>query len=119
MRGLSDRPVGNVRITADEKCGAPGPVTQARCRIARVPGDHDRAGTDYGLTDIVTDRFDAGVSVGEIVAKDMVAVPIGPDMRMAVVAAPGYFTDRPRPQVPQDLTDHSCINQRLPTLGGV
>jgi DNA-binding transcriptional LysR family regulator len=75
--------------------------------------------TDYGLTDIVAERYDAGVRLGEQVAKDMIAVRIGPDLRMAVVGSPSYFAQRPRPKKPQDLTDHNCINIRLPTRGGI
>ena len=74
---------------------------------------------DNGLTDIVAGRYDAGVRIGEQVARDMVAVRIGPDMRMAVVGAPSYFARRPRPNTPRDLTAHDCINLRLPTLGGL
>ena len=74
---------------------------------------------DNTLTDIVAGRYDAGVRLGEQVAKDMVAVRIGPEMRMAVVGAPSYFERRPRPKAPQDLTEHTCINLRLPTLGGL
>jgi DNA-binding transcriptional LysR family regulator len=74
---------------------------------------------DYGLTDIVAERYDAGIRHGDIVAKDMIAVPIGPDMRMAVVGAPSYFATRKRPRMPQDLTVHDCINLRLPTYGGL
>jgi DNA-binding transcriptional LysR family regulator len=74
---------------------------------------------DYGLTDIVAERYDAGVRLGEQVAKDMIAVRIGPDMRMAVVGAPSYLARRKRPRTPQDLTDHECINLRLPTYGGL
>ena len=74
--------------------------------------------TDYGLTDIVAERYDAGVRLGEQVDKDMIAVPIGPDLRMAVVAAPSYFHGRRPPRTPQELTDHRCINLRLPTHGG-
>jgi DNA-binding transcriptional LysR family regulator len=74
---------------------------------------------DYGLTDIVAERYDAGVRLGEQVAKDMIAVRIGPDMRMAVVGAPSYFARRKPPQAPQDLTAHDCINLRLPTYGGL
>jgi DNA-binding transcriptional LysR family regulator len=70
---------------------------------------------DDALTDIVTERFDAGVRFGEQVAKDMIALRIAPDMRMAVVASPSYFAQRPRPKKPQDLTAHSCINLRLMT----
>jgi DNA-binding transcriptional LysR family regulator len=74
---------------------------------------------DYGLTDIVAARFDAGVRSGEMIAQDMVAVRIGPDMRMAVVGAPEYFAARPPPKTPQALTKHVCINLRLPTHGGL
>jgi DNA-binding transcriptional LysR family regulator len=70
---------------------------------------------DYGLTDIVAEHYDAGVRLGEQVAKDMIALRIGPDMRMAVVGAPSYFARRPPPKKPQDLTGHDCINLRLPT----
>src|SRR5438094_10674452 len=73
---------------------------------------------DYGLTDIVAQRFDAGVRSGGQVAKDMIAVRIGPDLRMAVVGAPSYFDKHSAPKRPQDLTAHSCINLRLPTHGG-
>src|SRR6266852_9503502 len=74
---------------------------------------------DYGLTDIVAERYDAGVRLGEQVAKDMIAVRIGPDFRMAVVGAPSYFERRSKPKKPQDLTAHDCINIRLPTYGGI
>ena len=74
---------------------------------------------DYGLIDIVAERYDAGVRNVEMVAKDMIAVPIGPGMRMAVVGSPGYFEGRSHPRVPQDLTAHRCINLRLPTHGGL
>ena len=74
---------------------------------------------DYGLTDIVAERFDAGVRSGEQVAKDMIAVRIGPDMRMAVVGAPSYFKERSEPKRPQELIGHNCINLRLPTHGGL
>jgi DNA-binding transcriptional LysR family regulator len=74
---------------------------------------------DYGLSDIVAECYDAGVRLGEQVAKDMIAVRIGPDFRMAVVGAPSYFARRPKPKDPQDLTGHACINIRLPTYGGI
>jgi hypothetical protein len=74
---------------------------------------------DYGLTDIVAERFDAGVRSGEQVAKDMIAVRIGPDMRSAVVGAPSYFNTRSEPKRPQELIGHNCINLRLPTRGGL
>ena len=74
---------------------------------------------DYGLTDIVAQQYDAGVRSGEQVAKDMIAVRIGPDLRMAVVGAPAYFRTRPEPRKPQELVRHNCINLRLPTHGNV
>jgi DNA-binding transcriptional LysR family regulator len=74
---------------------------------------------DNGLTDIVAQRYDAGARAGEQVAKDMIAVRIGPDMRMAVIGAPSYFRTRPEPKRPQDLIGHSCINLRLSTHGGL
>lgn len=74
---------------------------------------------DYGLTDIVAQGYDAGVRMGEQVAKDMIAVRIGPDLRMAVVGSPDYFAHHPTPLTPQDLTAHNCIGIRLPTYGGI
>ena len=74
---------------------------------------------DSHLTDIIVDRFDVGVRLGEEVAKDMIAVRIGPELRMAVVGAPSYFAKRDRPRTPHDLTDHACVNIRLPTRGGL
>jgi DNA-binding transcriptional LysR family regulator len=74
---------------------------------------------DYGLTDIVAQRYDAGVRSGEQVAKDMIAVRVGPDMRMAVVGASSYYEKRLPPKTPQELIGHNCINLRLPTLGGL
>jgi DNA-binding transcriptional LysR family regulator len=87
-----------------------------------LPGYPDvrvEVAVDYGLTDIVAERHDAGVRLGEQVARDTIAVRIGPDMRMAVVGAPSYFEGRPPPPTPQDLTAHSCVNMRLPTYGGL
>jgi DNA-binding transcriptional LysR family regulator len=74
---------------------------------------------EQGLTDIVATRYDAGVRLGEQVAKDMIAVRIGPDLRMAVVGAPSYFARRSPPQTPRELLSHNCINLRLPTHGGL
>ena len=90
-----------------------------RSCCATIPTSRSRSSIDYGLTDIVAQRFDAGVRSGEQVAKDMIAVRIGPDMRMAVVGAPSYFASRPEPKKPQDLIAHTCINLRLPTHGGL
>jgi DNA-binding transcriptional LysR family regulator len=87
--------------------------------LPRYPDINIEIVVDYGLTDIVAQGYDAGVRLGEQVAKDMVAVRVGPDFRMAVVGAPSYFKHRPRPKTPQDLAAHSCINIRLPTYGGL
>ena len=87
--------------------------------LRKYPDINVEVSIDYGLTDIVAERFDAGIRFGEQVEKDMIAVRIGPDVSMAVVGAPSYFTSRPTPTTPQDLTDHDCINLRLPTYGGL
>ncbi len=116
---LRDKPAGTIRISAEENAMAAvlGPV------LARVlpayPDITVEVVVDNGLIDIVAGRFDAGVRAGGIVAKDMIAVPIGPPLRMIVVGAPGYFAGRPRPRAPQDLTAHQCINVRLPTHGAL
>ncbi len=116
---LRDKPAGTIRITAGEHSAE----TRLWPVLARLlpdyPDIHVEVTIDYGLTDIVSERYDAGIRIGEQVAKDMIAVRIGPDMRMAVVGAPGYFAGRSKPKAPQDLTAHNCINLRLPTRGGI
>jgi len=116
---LREKPAGTIRITTGEHAAEAilWPVVSKLLRA--YPEIHVEIIVDYGLTDIVTERYDAGVRLGEQVAKDMIAVRIGPDMRMAVVGAPSYFERRPRPKTPQELTDHDCINIRLPTRGNV
>ena len=119
LRALRDRPSGTIRITAHDHA-VRAVLWPALARL--LPGYPDikvEIVIDYGLTDIVAERYDAGIRAGEMVAKDMIAVRIGPDMRSAVVGAPSYFADRPRPRAPQDLTAHRCINLRLPTHGGL
>jgi len=116
---LREKPAGRIRITAGEHA-AMAVLEPALAKV--LPGYPDinvEIIVDYGLTDIVAERYDAGVRLGEQVAKDMIAVRIGPDMRMAVVGAPSYFAKRPKPRKPQDLTAHQCINLRLPTYGGL
>ena len=117
---LRDKPAGTIRITAQRARRRGGPLARA-CRSCcrTIPDIKVEIVIDYGLTDIVAERYDAGVRTGEQVAKDMIAVRIGPDMRMAVVGAPSYFAKRPKPKTPQDLTAHDCINLRLPTHGGL
>lgn len=116
---LSDKPAGTIRITATEY-SADAIIMP---KLARLLRDHPdikvEITIDYGLIDIVAQRFDAGVRSGEQVAKDMIAVRIGPDMRMAVVGAPSYFRNHSEPKRPQDLIGHNCINLRLPTHGGL
>lgn len=119
MTELRERPAGTIRITAAEHSARTILWPGLAKLLPAYPDINVEVVVDYGLTDIVAQRFDAGVRLGEQVEKDMIAVRIGPDMRMAVVAAPSYLAGRQRPCMPQDLTDHICINLRLPTYGGV
>jgi DNA-binding transcriptional LysR family regulator len=116
---LREKPAGTIRITAGEHSA----TTILWPVLAKLLPDYPdvtvEVVVDHGLIDIVAERYDAGVRLGEQVAKDMIAVRIGPDMRMAVVGSPAYFARRARPKVPQDLTGHDCINLRLPTYGGL
>lgn len=116
---LRDRPSGTVRIT----CGAHGIDTVLWPKlskvIARYPDVRIELIADSRLGDIVAERFDAGVRLGEQVAKGMVAVRIGPDMRMAAVASPGYLDGRRPIRTPKDLSEHRCINLRFLTHGGL
>lgn len=116
---LRERPAGTVRITADEHAASFVLWPALRNILSEYPDIQIEIVNDYGMTDIVTDRLDAGVRLGGEVAKDMIALPLGPDMRMMTVASPAYFTGRAKPKVPQDLTGHNCINLRLPTYGGL
>jgi len=119
LSAYRDRPAGKVRITAGEHAA----VTVLRPALARLlpqnPDLHIEIIVDYGLTDIVAEGYDAGVRLGEQLAKDMIAVRVGPDLRMAVVGSPDYFQHRPRPRSPRDLMQHNCITIRLPTYGGI
>jgi DNA-binding transcriptional LysR family regulator len=116
---LRERPAGTIRITAGEHAAEAILWPTLAKLLPRYPDIKVELTIDQGLTDIVAARYDAGVRLGEQVAKDMIAVRIAPDMRMAVVGAPSYFVRRPRPKRPQDLTAHDCINLRLPTYGGL
>ena len=110
-----DKPAGKLRITAGEHSA----ITILQPVLAKLIPDNPDLNleviVDYGLTDIVAEGYDAGVRLGEQVAKDMIAVRVGPDLRMAVVGTPSYFRKRP----PRDLTAHNCIIIRLPTYGGI
>lgn len=116
---LRDKPSGTVRITTGRHAATTVLWPVLGKLLRQYPEIRLELSVDAALTDIVTERYDAGVRLGEQLANDMVAVRIGPDLRMAVVGAPAYFARRPKPKVPQDLTSHACINLRLPTLGGL
>jgi DNA-binding transcriptional LysR family regulator len=119
LTALRDRPSGALRITAHDHALQTVLWPALQELLPRYPDISVETVIEYGLTDIVADRFDAGIRSGEMVAQDMVAVRIGPDLRSAVVGSPAYFARHPAPQIPQDLTIHTCINLRLPTHGGL
>ena len=116
---LRAKPAGTLRISSTGYVANAILVPKLAALLQRYPDIKIEISIDDRLVDIVAERFDAGVREGEQVAKDMIAVRIGPDMRMAVVGAPAYFKQHARPKKPQDLTRHNCINLRLPTRGGL
>ena len=119
LSALRDTPAGSIRITAAEH--AASTILWPRLKQLGIdyPDIKIEIIVDYAFTDIVEQRFDAGVRLGDQVARDMIAVRISPDLRMAVVGSPGYFSGRTRPQSPQQLAEHQCINLRLATHGGL
>jgi DNA-binding transcriptional LysR family regulator len=119
LSDLREKPSGTIRLTASEHAAESILWPAVAKLVNEYPDIRVEIVIDYGLTDIVGERFDAGVRPGETVAKDMIAVPIGPDLRMAVTGAPSYLARRPPPKTPQDLTGHNCINLRLPIHGGL
>ena len=119
LNELRDKPSGTIRITATEYATTAILLPKLAKLLRSYPDIKVEIINDYGLTDIVAQRFDAGVRDGEQIAKDMIAVRIAPDTRMAVVATPFYFRSRPEPKKPQDLVEHNCINLRLPPHGGL
>ncbi|AXF59112.1 LysR family transcriptional regulator [Leclercia sp. J807] len=119
LRNMRDIPAGNIRITAGEHAMSAVLWPVLKPFMVQYPDINVEVTIDNGLTDIVDGRFDAGVRLGEQVAKDMIAVRIAPDMRMAVVGSPDYFARYGEPQTPEQLADHRCINMRLPTRGGL
>lgn len=119
LRSLAVRPAGNVRITATDHAIVMVLWPKLRELLHQYPDVHVELSVDYGLADIVAQHFDAGVRIGDVVDKDMIAVRIGPDFRMAVVGSPQYLAAKVLPAAPGDLTRHQCINLRLPTLGGL
>jgi len=116
---LRDTPAGTIRLTSTDYAADTILWPKLIKFLRQYPDIKVEIMIDYGLTDIVAQRFDAGVRAGEQVAKDMIAVRIGPDVGMAVVGAPSYFRTRPEPKRPQELIGHNCINLRLPTHGGL
>jgi DNA-binding transcriptional LysR family regulator len=116
---LRDKPSGSIRITTHEHAAEAVLCPALAKLLPDYPDIKVELVIDFGLTDIVAEGCEAGVRAGEQVAKDMIAVRVGPDLRMAVVGAPSYFAIRKRPKSPQDLTAHNCINLRLPTYGGL
>ena len=117
--GFRETPSGTIRLTAGEHPAETIIWPALERLLPDYPDITVEVEVDNTLTDIVAGRYDAGIRLGEQVAKDMVAVRIGPDIRMAVVGSPAYFAGRPRPTTPPDLASHACINLRLPTLGGL
>jgi DNA-binding transcriptional LysR family regulator len=116
---LRDKPAGKIRITTTEHAASTVVWPALERLLADYPDIHVELDVNSSFTDIVTERFDAGVRLGEALANDMVATRIGPDLRMAVVGSPGYFAQRPIPRTPQDLAGHRCINLRLLSAGGL
>lgn len=116
---MRDKPAGHFRITSTEHA-AETILWPAMAEIAKTYPDISlEVVIDYGLSDIVAERYDAGVRIGEAIAKDMIAVRIGPELEMAVVATPAYLEERGVPQTPQELVRHNCINLRLASAGGL
>src|SRR5271156_1468574 len=116
---LRDKTAGAIPLTSTENAATSILWPALALFLPDYPDIKVEIVIDYGLTDIVAERFDAGIRPGETVASGMIAVRIGPDMRMAVVGSPSYLAKQEPPQTPQELTTHSCINLRLPTHGGL
>jgi DNA-binding transcriptional LysR family regulator len=116
---LKEKPAGTFRISAHDHAADTVLWPRLSKLLPKYPELKIEITISYGLIDIVAERYDAGVRLGDQVAKDMIAVRIAPDLRMAVVGAPSYFASRTKPRLPQDLTTHNCANLRLPTYGGL
>ncbi|MBO0144629.1 LysR family transcriptional regulator [Agrobacterium sp. Ap1] len=116
---LRERPAGRIAITTSQHAADAVLWPVLTKFIADYPDVTVEVSVDSTLVDLVAERFDAGVRLGEQVEKDMIAVRIGPDLRMAVVGSPAYFASHGEPEVPEDLTQHKCINIRMPTSKGI
>ena len=119
LNELRDKPGGTIRITAGQHSTDTILWPKISRLLPKYPDLKVEITVDYALTDIVAERYDAGVRLGEQVARDMIAVRIAPDMRMSVVAAPAYLAEAPTPKKPQDLLTHRCINLRMPTHNNI
>ncbi len=119
LNALRDTPSGTIRITAHDHAVQSVLWPGLQRLLPQYPDIRVEVVIDYGLTDIAASSLDAGIRAGEMIAQDMIAVRIGPELRSAVVGAPSYFACRPKPRTPQDLTGHACVNLRLPTHGGL
>lgn len=116
---LNGKTSGNIRLSAGEHSARKLVWPKLKPFLKQYPEISIELVVDNGFVNIVEGRYDAGIRLGESVDKDMIAVKIGPDIRMAVVGSPAYFAEHPIPQTPHDLQNHQCINMRLPTAGGV
>lgn len=116
---LRDKPAGTIRISSSDHAIDTLLWPKLVETLKQYPDIKLELCVDYGFTDIVERRFDAGVRFGEAISNDMIAIRIGPDLSMAAVATPEYFSQHAKPQAPHDLLEHSCINLRLPTYGGL
>jgi len=118
ISGMREKPAGTVRITAIEHAAESILWPKLTPMLLEYPDIHIEIISEYGLKDIVAERYDAGVRLGEQVDKDMISVPVAPNFSFAVVGSPSYFKGKTRPVTPRDLNEHSCIKLRLPTHGG-
>ncbi|WP_029555222.1 LysR family transcriptional regulator [Xanthobacter sp. 91] len=116
---LREKPAGTIRITTSEHAAETILWPALEKLLPKYPDINVELSIDSSFTDIVTERFDAGVRLGEALAKDMVAVRIGPDLRMAIVGSPAYFAEYPIPLTPHNLSNHKCINMRMLSTGGL
>ncbi|NYT22938.1 LysR family transcriptional regulator [Alcaligenaceae bacterium] len=116
---MRDKPAGTVRITCGDHVLRTVLLPKITPLLLEYPDIKVEFDVNYGFRDIVADRFDAGVRLGDTIDKDMIAIPIGPRLRMAAVAAPSYFAIHPKPKTPRDLVQHNCINMRMQSGGGL
>ncbi|PZW44389.1 LysR family transcriptional regulator [Pseudomonas sp. URMO17WK12:I2] len=119
LSALRDKPSGTVRITCGDHIQRSLMMPRLTPLLLEYPDIKIEFDINYGFRDIVADRFDAGVRMGDTIDKDMIAIPIGPPLRMAVVASPAYFAKQLKPKKPRELIDHNCINMRMQSGGGL